>query len=101
MVNFIFLQKKDDFSAVFLFLRPTFSHGRLGRPQSLEYYLLCCPDECVNISVHLHFGEIVRISLVLVIYIVCNFCYLTFAKLVLFPEQGPQFSVFSPEGFHV
>ena len=36
--HFIFLRKKGDFSTVFCFLRPAFGHGRLGHPQSLEYW---------------------------------------------------------------
>ena len=31
-------EKKTDFQAFFHFLRPAFGHGRLGQPQSLEYY---------------------------------------------------------------
>ena len=37
--NFYFFTKKSWFFGGFLdFLRPAFGHGRLGHPQSLEYY---------------------------------------------------------------
>ena len=40
-VNFIFLRKKADFfGRFFCFLRPAFGHGRLGHPQSLEYFFI-------------------------------------------------------------
>ena len=37
-VILIFLRKKKIFERFFDFLRPAFSHGRLGHPQSLEYF---------------------------------------------------------------
>ena len=37
--NFYFLRKKTVFRAIFDFLRPAFGHGRVGHPQSLEYFL--------------------------------------------------------------
>ena len=49
-----FKEKKTDFRAFFFyFLRPAFSHGRLGHPQSLEYFFFFS----LRLLLLTHFGE--------------------------------------------
>ena len=44
--KFYFLKKKRSFfGRFFCFLQPAFGHGRLGHPQSLEYYEMVIKQE--------------------------------------------------------